>query len=194
MGEKNLAEIVKAAQHGDKSAFKELFNIYHKQIYWHAFRIMSQNQDAKDVCQEVFLTVFSQLKSLKSPETFRPWMYKTTSNKCSDVFRKRGRMFTEELPEFKEPEIFEKPAPCQSPDKKLDNDETKRMIAEIIGTLVSDGFNNFPVVAINNTWQSVKYTLESVIIPENVEYIGRGAFCNCQVEMSHLRQIILSRL
>ncbi len=51
------------------------------------FRISSK-ADADDVLQEVFLTAYQKLPSLKNKNAFKAWIISIARNKCNDYFRK----------------------------------------------------------------------------------------------------------
>jgi len=48
-------------------------------------------QDAEDILQEVFLSGFQHLYSLKDKTKFKSWMLSIAGNKCNDYFKKRLR-------------------------------------------------------------------------------------------------------
>ncbi len=50
---------------GDSSAFQEFVERYKKKIYYIAFDITGDHDDAEDVSQEVFIKVFRSLKTFR---------------------------------------------------------------------------------------------------------------------------------
>ena len=46
---------------GDIKAFEELVNRYKNQVYAIVYRIIGHAQEAEDLCQEVFLTVYEKM-------------------------------------------------------------------------------------------------------------------------------------
>jgi RNA polymerase sigma-70 factor (ECF subfamily) len=76
-------------QSGDVRAFEDLFRNYEKMVFKNAFLITGNRQDAEDVLQDVFTSVW------KSRQTFDPakgklstWLHRITVNEC---FRRRRR-------------------------------------------------------------------------------------------------------
>ena len=55
----NEKQIVELAKQGDKTALSKLVNTYSERIYNLALRIMRNREDAEDILQETFITVFS---------------------------------------------------------------------------------------------------------------------------------------
>lgn len=53
------------------------------------FRIAAK-ADADDVLQEIYLTAYRKLGSLKKEESFKPWLLSIARNKCSDYFREKA--------------------------------------------------------------------------------------------------------
>jgi RNA polymerase sigma-70 factor (ECF subfamily) len=48
-------------------------------------------EDADDVQQEVWLTVYRNIGSLTNPGAFRTWLFRTTRNRAIDFLRRRKR-------------------------------------------------------------------------------------------------------
>lgn len=69
---------------GDKAAFESLVRHFHPRIYTYAFRLLCNEEDAKDVTQDTFLKIWSQLSAFDSSFQFSTWMYKITTNLCLD--------------------------------------------------------------------------------------------------------------
>jgi RNA polymerase sigma-70 factor (ECF subfamily) len=54
-------------------------------------RVLRHPQDAEDACQEVLLEVSRQAGSVREPEAFSGWLYRTALRTALDFRRKRGR-------------------------------------------------------------------------------------------------------
>jgi len=50
---------------GDPSAFQEFVERYKKKIYFLAYDLMGDHDDAEDISQEVFIRVFRSLKNFR---------------------------------------------------------------------------------------------------------------------------------
>lgn len=81
-------------QSGDVNAFEALFRQYQKLVFRTAYLITGDGETAKDVMQEVFVSVW------KSRHTFNPekgkfttWLHRITVNKCSRKRRKKQPPF-----------------------------------------------------------------------------------------------------
>ncbi len=68
--------LVVLAQAHDANAFRELVKRYERRLLYYIRRIIGDKEDAFDVMQDVWLTIFRKLGSLRSPDAFRVWLYK----------------------------------------------------------------------------------------------------------------------
>lgn len=71
----------------DTISGKILFDRYHKRVY-SFYRYMGlSTQDAEDLTQEVFESVFRSINSFKTSRPFKPWLYQIMRNKLVDFRR-----------------------------------------------------------------------------------------------------------
>jgi RNA polymerase sigma-70 factor (ECF subfamily) len=80
---------VEAAQAGDRDAFAQLVRRYEDQVFTMSLRMLSHREDARDLAQEIFLTVFERLDAFRGESTFKTWIYRITVNRCRDELRRR---------------------------------------------------------------------------------------------------------
>jgi RNA polymerase sigma-70 factor (ECF subfamily) len=83
-----IAELVKAAQAGDKMAFGRLVQSYQRQAMGLALGILGNVHDAAEVVQEAFVKAYVGLGGLSRPERFRFWLLKIVSNEA--ISRRRA--------------------------------------------------------------------------------------------------------
>ena len=87
--EENEQNIVDRICQGNKEAFQELVERYKKKIYFLAYDILDDHQEAEDISQEVFIKVFRSLKNFRRNSKMSSWIYQITTNTCIDTLRKR---------------------------------------------------------------------------------------------------------
>jgi len=92
-----VAELVAAAQAGDRSAFDELVRATYVDTYTLAYRITGNEEDARDVVQEAYLRAFRGLERFRGEARFTTWMYRITANCAATTLGKRKRHRHEEL-------------------------------------------------------------------------------------------------
>ena len=82
----DAAALVRAAREGDGSAFTMLYDRYHRMV--HAIALARVNpSDADDVVQEVFLSAYRELRSLRDESAFGGWLATIARNRCNAVHR-----------------------------------------------------------------------------------------------------------
>jgi len=69
--------------------FDEIFEEYFDRIYYKVLGVVKNPEDAEDISQEVFMSVYRNLKSFRSESNIYTWIYKIAINKIYDFFRKR---------------------------------------------------------------------------------------------------------
>ena len=67
---------------GDRDAFGVLVHKYQEMVYAYAFQKVRNEEDARDVTQEVFWRAYHGLYQLRQPHRFRSWLYTIMSNEC----------------------------------------------------------------------------------------------------------------
>jgi RNA polymerase sigma-70 factor, ECF subfamily len=92
-------ELVDRSRGGDVESFNQLIRRWERPIYALAYRVIGQEEDARDVCQETFLRAFRGLAGFKGQAKFSSWLYRIALNLCRDWIRRRRRTPISTLPE-----------------------------------------------------------------------------------------------
>ena len=71
------SELVDSTLRGDKTAYGELVCRYGQCVVAAAWQILGDYHAAQDAAQEVFLTAYRKLGSLRNGSTFGPWVLKS---------------------------------------------------------------------------------------------------------------------
>lgn len=71
--------------------FRELIESVSPFAFSVAFRIMGEEEIAKDIVQDTMITVWEKLDKINSAGSFKTWLYRIVINKCYDQLRKRKR-------------------------------------------------------------------------------------------------------
>ncbi len=80
--------IITQIKNGDKEAFAELIEQYKLPIYKTAKAILKDEDDVCDAIQDVALSIYKNLDSLKNEKYFKTWITRITINKCYDIITK----------------------------------------------------------------------------------------------------------
>ena len=138
----DTSDLVINAQSGDNLAMDELIRRYESYIYMRLYQLDPQNENIKDLMQDVMLRVARSLKNLKNPKRFQSWLSQIITNIFFDELRKKRRklntvsldsFFSEEEESSKTEKELE--CPKDSPDKCSENSEMKRIIRRAISEL-----------------------------------------------------------
>src|SRR5512138_3089992 len=57
-------------------AFEELFERYHSMVFHLTCRVLGDREEALDVAQEVFLTVYRKLGRFRGESSLKTWIYR----------------------------------------------------------------------------------------------------------------------
>ncbi len=91
-------DLVKRAQGGNQVAFGTLMKTHYERTYRLVFSVVRHEQDARDVCQEVWLTVWRQLENFRGDAQFSTWLHPIAVRRSLDHLRKRRRWYDRFLP------------------------------------------------------------------------------------------------
>jgi RNA polymerase sigma-70 factor (ECF subfamily) len=94
-------KLVEKALKGNKKAWFELLTRHETAIYNYAIRMTGSSADAKDLMQEIFLSVFNGLQNFNRTGSFKAWLFKIAHYRCMDYFRrKQPNVSFDEVPEL----------------------------------------------------------------------------------------------
>lgn len=103
--ERSDADLVRECRGGDQRAWDELIARYQRLIYAIPRRAGLTDEQAADVFQEVFLTLFEKLDEIEQPEKIRSWIVTTAKFKTWGVVRGSKGMYSPESEEEMEQEM-----------------------------------------------------------------------------------------
>ena len=75
-------QLIINAQQGDMSSFEELVYRYDRHVLNIAKSFRNNDDDAKDIYQEVFMRVYRGLKNFQFKSEFSTWLFRVTTNVC----------------------------------------------------------------------------------------------------------------
>lgn len=78
--EQELLKAVKDLKAGDKTALEVLYKLTYKKVYFFSLSITKDSEMTSDVVQEVYLSVFNSISSLKDEKLFIAWLNRITYN------------------------------------------------------------------------------------------------------------------
>src|SRR5512135_2611326 len=72
--------------------FDALFDRYHSLVFHLAYRVLGDREEALDVCQEVFLTVYRKLSRFRGDSSLKTWIYRIAVNRAANRCRWWSRL------------------------------------------------------------------------------------------------------
>src|ERR1051326_6592345 len=81
--------LVKRAQSGDETAFREIVDRYQSKVFSIIHGIVRQRNDVEDIAQQVFAKVYLSIRNFDFRSSLITWIYKITVNECFDYLRKK---------------------------------------------------------------------------------------------------------
>ena len=84
-------DLISDASNGDIAAFENIYQVTSSFVYNVALKIMQNQEDAKDITQEVFIKLYKNLKGFKFKSSFKTWVYRITANTAINAAKKRQK-------------------------------------------------------------------------------------------------------
>ena len=84
-------ELVREINQGNNFAFESLISRYSSKAYNLAVRITRSHEDAEEVVQDAFTTIYRKLKNFRGDSQFSSWFYRITMNCALMKLRTRKR-------------------------------------------------------------------------------------------------------
>jgi len=81
--------LVRRAQSGDETAFREIVERYQSKVFSIIHGIVRQRNDVEDIAQQVFAKVYFSIRNFDFRSSLITWIYKITVNECFDYLRKK---------------------------------------------------------------------------------------------------------
>ncbi len=80
---------------GDRGAQLAVYQRFSQEMFNISFRYVHNTQDAEDIIQSSFIKAFKEIKKLKKPDSFAPWLKQIVINNCLNHLRKTKVVFVE---------------------------------------------------------------------------------------------------
>lgn len=84
---KEIKELVSGAKSGSQKAFNKLYDLTKNDIWLTCISLLKNEENAKDVMQETYITAFLKLETLENEDKFCSWLRMTAVNKSKDFLK-----------------------------------------------------------------------------------------------------------
>lgn len=85
------AQLVQLLIQKDESAFKQVVEFYHSKVYNTVIGFLRSDEQADDLAQEVFITVFESIDKFRGDSLLGTWIYRIAVTKSLEHLRKQKR-------------------------------------------------------------------------------------------------------
>ena len=69
--------------------FDNIYEKYFDRVYYKVLSVVKNDDDAEDICQETFISVYKNLSKFREESNIYTWIYRIAINKTYDFFKKR---------------------------------------------------------------------------------------------------------
>src|SRR4026208_1860109 len=122
-------ELVARSRTGAMASLNQLILRWERPIYALAYRVIGQEEDARDVAQETFLRAFRALPGFKGQAKFSSWIYRIALNLCRDWIRRKRRTPVSQVPD--DVDLSELAAE-QGPTESVEELVARRELSEVV--------------------------------------------------------------
>lgn len=92
MFEQTDEKLINKALKGNKGAWCKLIKRYEKQIYNYGLRMVGNSDDAMDLMQDIFISVFRSLQSFRGESSFKSWLFRIANYRTIEFYRRKKPM------------------------------------------------------------------------------------------------------
>lgn len=129
----------------DEKAFREVVELYRDRVYNLSYRMLGNREEAEDVSQEVFITIFKSIDSFRGDSKFSTWLYRIAANHCKNRIKYLARRHDRSQDQYDEDVLRERaagavtaPSQMPPPDQHLEGLELERLMQSAIAALDED--------------------------------------------------------
>lgn len=131
------AGLVKEFKAGKIKAFNEIVIKYKDKVFNTSYRFLGNYQEANDLAQECFITVYDNIESFRGESSLSTWIYRIVINTCKNKLKSFSRKKNIKTVSLKD-KILEAKDNTNSPVKLLEKKELEANIQDAINSLQDD--------------------------------------------------------
>lgn len=135
MDENQIKQFVEGIKQGNQQAFEALYQLSSKSVYFICLSFLGNEEDAKDVMQDTYITAYREIYSLNDTAKFVPWVNQIAVNKCRNVVIKKTPVIMDidsmDNQQLEENENF-------LPEEYISQKEKRKLVMDIMRERLSD--------------------------------------------------------
>ena len=137
---KAIKELVSSAKSGNKKSFDKLYELTSNDVWFTCVSLLKDEDNAKDIMQETYITAFLKLDTLKDEEKFCGWLTAIATNKCKNKLKGKVEYQIDDEVLITEAETDE----LMLPEEYITKAEKRKVLLQIMEDTLS--FNQYQVV------------------------------------------------
>lgn len=137
---KTIKELVLSAKNGNKKAFDKLYELTSNEVWFTCVSLLKDEENAKDIMQETYITAFLKLDTLKDEEKFCGWLTAIAINKSKNKLKGKVEYQIDDEVLIAKTETDE----LMLPEEYINKAEKRKVLLQIIEDTLS--FNQYQTV------------------------------------------------
>lgn len=137
---KTIKELVLSAKNGNRKAFDKLYELTSNDVWFTCVSLLKDEENAKDIMQETYITAFLKLDTLNDEQKFCGWITSIAVNKCKNKLKGKVEYQIDDEVLITEAETDE----LMLPEEYITKAEKRKVLLQIIEDTLS--FNQYQVV------------------------------------------------
>ena len=187
---------------GEIGAFNTLVWRWEKPIFNFVYRTIGNEETAKDICQTTFIRTYRELKRLRDPDKFSPWIYRIALNLCRDELKRRKKRNLLYFDDFFSDQNASNPGmqipdqDAKTPEELVDHQELGDILKRAIMALPKEQ----RVVIVMKQYQGLKFTEIAEILKQPINtvksrlYYGLRALRKILVDSKFNKEVLLNEM
>jgi len=156
-----LLKWIKRAKRGDIGSYERIYDQFARKVLNFIYRMVNSLEEAEDLTQETFVTVYQKLGSLKDNSKFEPWLFRIARNFVYQRYRSRppAVLSVDAVDEDGQP-VTQLVDERKTPDEAFQAGELERVVQEVIEGLPEKYREVFVLSAIHKfSYQEIAETV-----------------------------------
>ena len=137
---KTIKELVLSAKNGNKKAFDKLYKLTSNDVWFTCVSLLKDEENAKDIMQETYITAFLKLDTPKDEEKFCGWLTAIATNKSKNKLKGKVEYQIDDEILIAETETDE----LMLPEEYITKAEKRKVLLQIMEDTLS--FNQYQTV------------------------------------------------
>ena len=137
---KTIKELVLSTKNGNKKAFDKLYKLTSNDVWFTCVSLLKDEENAKDIMQETYITAFLKLDTLKDEEKFCGWLTAIATNKSKNELKGKVEYQIDDEILIAETETDE----LMLPEEYITKTEKRKVLLQIMEDTLS--FNQYQTV------------------------------------------------